>query len=963
MENLKIKRNPYIFGNPISERELLFGREQLFDIINDALVHQKQKVILLQGQPRIGKSSVILQIDNFISQKDFAFISFDLQDKGDLELGDLLHKLAQEIINKLVKKLDLDESKIKNPTISDLKRDASIFDRIFLPSIYEIINKNLVILFDEFHTLSSYNSNSSTPNFFSHLKSLIEKDDKFFIIPVVGKRLEDMPVLLSLFRKAIKQEIGLLDQNSAEQLITKPAEGVLIYDANAVKEILDLSSGHPYFTQVICFALFVEARSKDNWVITCKEVTEIVKRAIELSEGGLAWFRDGLSVTERLVFFATAAIQEMLVQENKEALLEPLKLLEECGVFLTPSLYEAKDRLVERGFIEEIKTTETLIKKNYAYKVKVELIRRWFLNSNSLEKEILELAKLDKEAKKYYEDAVKYRKSGKIDFACSFYEQALINNRNHFPALLELAEIYLEIGKFSQAVEYYKRIYKFNPKRIKDAFIGALLGYESELRLQEEFELAKILLSQAPNQLQNHELIKQRLKELKTIVSHAHKNPFTTGKPVTAENFIGRETQIGYAIDQIFNCGHLAIYGTSGMGKSSLLKYLLDPRSRQRQGLETNEYLMIYLDCNLINPFTPLDFWRKVINLLREELKSVNFVQSQIDQIDIILREETVEVENIKQILRQIGTTEKYLTLLLDDFDIVFLEQSSFTDAERQKFLREFRNLADCEEGRCFSTIVASNKPLNRLAANSNANNLPWYDNYLFVPIKIFEQIEVDELLKYIPSPWNANLDLKKGVQTITGNHPKLLQTACFFLHSNLRAGKKPDINKFASEFSRSTEYFFRNTWESLNDREKLLLMLIALSQLGGRLDKQHQFNLGNIDVNDFSKGERELLDLEEGGIIKSTIDKEPKVYSFASSIMEWWVIKEIQNSSPEELTKKEKLFGNITRDQVETIQNVIQKAWENKDAIRSSVQWCGELVNAFAKGALSGVLPSSSSE
>ncbi|MGI2907066.1 nSTAND1 domain-containing NTPase [Tolypothrix sp. VBCCA 56010] len=948
-------RNPYVIGNPISDKQLLFGREQLFEIIDNAL-NSKEKVILLQGQPRIGKSSVILQISNFISQDNFAFISFDLQDKGDLELSVILHKLVQEIINKL----DLDSSKIKNPTILELQIDTSIFHSTFLPSIYQAINKNLVILFDEFHTLSNYNSSSSPPPFLSYLNSFIDKDEKLFIIPVVGKRLEDMPTLLSLFRRAPNQEIGLLDEKSAEQLIIKPVEGILEYHVNAVQAILELSAGHPYFTQVLCFALFAQARSKDNWIITCQEVEEIVEQAIQLSQGGLAWFRDGLSVPERLVFFATAQIQGMALQENEEALLEPLKLLEQYGVTLTNPLYEAKERLVRRGFIEEIKSKKTLIKNTYTYKVKVELIRRWFLNRYSLEKEILELAKLDEKAKKHYEEAVKYRKSGHISYACSFYEQALINNPNHFQAILELAEIFLETHKFSKAVECYKRIYKFNPMRIQDSLIEALLGYENELRLKGKYELAREQLIQAPKEIQNHKLIKQRLKDLQTIVFHARRNPFTPGKTVKVKDFIGRQHEMDYAIDQIFNSGHLAIHGSSGIGKSSFLKYLIDPRNRQEQGLETNEYFMIYLDCKLVNPFTASDFWRKVIILLLEELKSINSVHS---QLDIILREEIVEVENIKQILRQIGAAEKYLTLLLDHFDTVFTEENSFTDDDRQKFLKEFRNLADCEEGRCFSTIVASNKPLNKLAANLTANNTSWYDNYLFVPIKAFEQTEVDEFLKSIPSPWNTNLDLKKGVQTITGNHPKLLQTACFLLHPTLRAAKKPDINKFALEFFRSTESFFRNTWESLNDREKLLLMLLALSHLGGRLNKQRQYNLGNIDINDFSKGERELLEMEEEGIIKSTIEQNKKVYSFASSIMEWWVIKEIENSSLEELTKKEKLFGNVTRQQVQKIQNVIEQVWKNKDAIRSSVQWFGELVAAFAKGTFSGVSPTSSPE
>jgi AAA+ ATPase superfamily predicted ATPase len=68
--------NPYIVGDTIRDPKKIIGREDIFGKINDNL---EQTLILLYGQRRIGKSSVLNQISNKVAGDNFVFINCDFQ--------------------------------------------------------------------------------------------------------------------------------------------------------------------------------------------------------------------------------------------------------------------------------------------------------------------------------------------------------------------------------------------------------------------------------------------------------------------------------------------------------------------------------------------------------------------------------------------------------------------------------------------------------------------------------------------------------------------------------------------------------------------------------------------------------------------------------------------------------------------------------------------------------------------
>ena len=480
MNSARNKRNPYIVGRPITEAELFFGRHSLFEFIEDNLKNN-QKVILLYGQRRIGKSSIIVQIPNFVRQKEFVFVPFDLHDKSRMPLSQVLHDLA----TKIVEYLKLESDRITIPTIGELEIDIKSFSNNFLPVIYRALgDKNLVLLLDEFDVLSQDSPNSADKHFFGYLKTLIDEQKKLFIIPVIGRKLEDLPNLLELFKGAPNHKISLLDEYAAKLLITKPAKDLLQFDDEAIEAILKYSARHPYFTQALCFALFQQARERDNWQVTATDVENILEESIELTQGGLAWFWDGLPIPEQVVFSAVAEAQQRKINGEDSFTFpeKPLMLLKESGVEQVEKLSPALDRLVKNGFLNE------------AGRVTVELVRRWLVKAHPLKQAVYALENIDPEAGKIYVIANTLYHKGKKQNALVLYQQTFDLNPNHLKALFVLAEEYLDLKKFAQAVQFYARAYQIDRSRNQEGLVRSLLGYGNELWSQEKpknMELAR----------------------------------------------------------------------------------------------------------------------------------------------------------------------------------------------------------------------------------------------------------------------------------------------------------------------------------------------------------------------------------------------------------------------------------------------------------------------------------------
>ena len=505
-----ITRNPYIVGPPIREKNKFYGRETLFASIEDNLNNGTQ-IILLHGQRRIGKSSVLKQIPNFIQQQEFVFVQFDLQHHEKDSLPIILEKLSQAIV---------EQTYIQNreiiPTSNDLQvNNSSAFSRRFLPQVYQEINqRNLVLLLDEFDVIGNHSHNEShKSHFYPYIQKLLSDESQLFVIPVIGKYPNELPRLRTLFRSAPFQEIGLLDEIGATNLIRKPAEEILTYQDETIEEILKLSAGHPFFTQVICSALFVQARDNNNWIVSRSDVKQnILNEAIQKAESGLNGNWDILTIPEKII---VSAIAEATVKEpefDKYSQEQLFAFLNKNGIVKTNYLVEAADKL-----------SQNVCFYDRGYYIKAKLIQHWLLKNHKLKDEIQELEEVaEAHINNLIEAAEHARTENRNEQAIRLYQEALEINPNNFKIVLILVKEYLQKKDFIKACELAERFYQTDPQHHKKEYLQTLSVYGHHLIYNGEFSLAKQqyqeILEIEPNRISAAE----RLEEIDTYEKNSN---------------------------------------------------------------------------------------------------------------------------------------------------------------------------------------------------------------------------------------------------------------------------------------------------------------------------------------------------------------------------------------------------------------------------------------------------------
>jgi len=412
------KINPYIAGAPVLESRMFFGREDVFSWIERSLSGKfVDHILVLHGQRRVGKTSVLKHLGNRLPKR-YIPIFIDLQGRVSTTLPRFLWWLSREI----TRALDLPK-----PDREPFEEDPDYFETQFLPQMEEKLGSDVLLFtFDEFDTLENTSAQEGLAlPFMAILKRLMEHTALNFIFSIgsSGRKLENMQAAYTgFFKQALYCKISFLSESDARDLITKPVEGVVQFDLDAVDRIYEITSGHPYFIQLICHELFSVCQKSDTWKVSKSDVEGILDAVIERGTVNLKFVWDEASELEKWVLSSLAQFDGGADLAALEKFLKGQKVR-----FIHQDLESAILRLREK---------DVLASSN---RFVIYLMKLWLVQNRSIEQVREELTAVNPIVSRLLQVGHEYLDQGELEKAVDSFEEALQSEEDNLEVRMGLA--------------------------------------------------------------------------------------------------------------------------------------------------------------------------------------------------------------------------------------------------------------------------------------------------------------------------------------------------------------------------------------------------------------------------------------------------------------------------------------------------------------------------------------------
>ncbi|RKZ84517.1 MAG: hypothetical protein DRR16_14435, partial [Candidatus Parabeggiatoa sp. nov. 3] len=467
-------QNPYITGNAVGNSPAFVGRQDILRKVGRVLLHPQGNAIVFYGQRRIGKTSVLRELEAKLPKTGaYIPIYFDLQNQAQNSLETLLWELARKINDALGKEDD-------KPALG--AEPEMTFREIWLPNLLKNLptEQSLILLFDEFDVLDDPDSEKAGTAFFPYVRDYLLTIDlkRLNFVFVIGRQIDDLTRIAKSVFKSVDDPIrvSLLSRDDTIKLVRlSEINKILNWTDDAIEKVLQLTCGHPYLTQCLCSCVWDicdEGLDKlpdgHRLKITFQEVENVIPNALEKSEGALEWLWDGLPPAEQVI---ASVLAEKTDREGiTETQLE--NLLYESGVrVIFPQLEQAPQKLKEWDLIEP---TEG------GYRFRVELLRRWIAVKKPLSQVQEKLDHIVPIAKHYYHLGLNEQQNGNIKEAFYFFHQAIENNPKHVKASQSLADMFVEKKQLSKARKILESLYEYLPDAARSRLIKVLLSLEKQ---------------------------------------------------------------------------------------------------------------------------------------------------------------------------------------------------------------------------------------------------------------------------------------------------------------------------------------------------------------------------------------------------------------------------------------------------------------------------------------------------
>ena len=377
MSEFKSITNPYIVGNPIKTEKMFYGREDDFDYIKRKVESGgKSYIIVLCGERRSGKTSILFQILNGRLGEDFLPILIDMQTMAGLQNeAEFFEKFSLEIQKTVKNKI-----KVENYDFKSVEESAyKVFSRLLDDFHSTFPDKNKIFLIDEYELIESKaREGSLTKNFIPFLSGVLESERKISFIFTGSRKLEERDTKFwhILFGKSLFRNVSFLSEQDTMRLITEPVQGEIEYDKAVLSSIYRLTSGQPFYTQVVCQNIVDYVNEKKNRKIGKKDLDIIVNEILENPLPQMIYFWNSLPASQKLGLSLLAETLES--PDEKISANEIIKLSKKRGFELDLSLNKLNTTFEVLYYHSHLNKTGS----NYFFQI--DLFRQWIKRDHSI---------------------------------------------------------------------------------------------------------------------------------------------------------------------------------------------------------------------------------------------------------------------------------------------------------------------------------------------------------------------------------------------------------------------------------------------------------------------------------------------------------------------------------------------------------------------------------------------------
>ena len=397
--------NPYApiaDGGPVPvDSKMFYGREDFIANIVDAIIKSPSKQIIIYGQKRCGKSSVMLHLKKKLLETGKTFCIF-------FSIGEIINNLTEasfyyKILNTIHTDLEFAEldglceqiPSFNLPSYVEFKSEdeenpLNTFTKYMVK--FKLAckqtpgweDKNLVVMIDEFTYLyTEIKKGNISPSIMKQWKAVTQNERAQFSVVLVGQDVVPSFKKEDYARNAfgVIQDIRLtyLKETPARNLIEKPIldeNGNSRYIDNAVTKIIEYTSRNPYYIQIFCARLVDYMNMNKSISVTEADVIDVANSFIYGSEALVEDKFDNLiraGETEDLQEYPEAEILEILKQVSLNS-----KIIGFCN---RNDINALTDKNREDAILRHLVDREVLeLRGEKNYKIQVKLFQEWLLN-------------------------------------------------------------------------------------------------------------------------------------------------------------------------------------------------------------------------------------------------------------------------------------------------------------------------------------------------------------------------------------------------------------------------------------------------------------------------------------------------------------------------------------------------------------------------------------------------------